>query len=383
MNILICPDKFKGSLTALEVCDATRAGLRKIRPDATFTAVPLADGGEGTCELLTAWYRGSMVTHAVHGPLFAPVAGRYGLSSDGDSAFIEMASASGLALLPPDERDPLITTTLGTGELIADALKRNVRNIVLGIGGSATNDAGIGMATALGYVFYDAAGTALKPVGENLIHIHHIQTDSVNPRLKHARVTTLCDVTNPLYGHQGAAYVYGGQKGADASAIAQLDAGLRNFSRVVQKQLGQNVDFPGAGAAGGLGAGCKVFLNATIEKGIDFIIEHTRLTAKIAEADLVITGEGKIDNQTFSGKVVSAVTRLAREAGKPVIAVCGRSDLSEAETNSLGLDLVIPLVDAQTSTDAAMHQAAALLSDKVSKATATIPWLSAMFLGRQ
>lgn len=373
MHILICPDKFKGSLSAPDVCEAVGAGVLRALPDASISCVPLADGGEGTCDLLTAWHHGSTVKVTVAGPLFSPVEAHYGMSQDKTTAFIEMASASGLALLHADERNPLLTTTLGTGELIADAMRRNVSHIVLGIGGSATNDAGIGMATALGYQFFDADAKVLEPTGKNLIRIHRIETAIVHPRLKEVQFVTLCDVTNPLFGPQGAAHVYGPQKGADKDAIALLDLGLQNFSTVVHRHLGESVDFPGAGAAGGLGAGCKVFLQSTIEKGIRYIIDHTELNRRIAEADLVITGEGKIDSQTFSGKVVSEVARLAAEAGKPIMTVCGKCEVEAEEIQSHQLGRVISLVDDTTTAETAMRDATRLLSDKVFDAIVKIP----------
>jgi glycerate kinase len=365
VNILICPDKFKGSLTAKEVCGAVTEGLLKINQGVVIQSVPLADGGEGTCDLLTEWYEGSKIELEVHGPLQNRVTAAYGLSKDGKTAFIEMAGASGLTLLSADDRNPLMTTTIGTGELIADALRRQVRKIILGIGGSATNDAGIGMAQALGYKFLDAGGEVLNPTGENLIHIKRIDTGSVDPLLRTVSVVALCDVANPLYGPEGAAYVYGPQKGASKRAVELLDAGLRNFRRVVHKYLKTSVDFPGAGAAGGLGAGAKVFLNASIEKGINYIIQSTLLTEKIREADLIITGEGKIDRQTFSGKVVSEVMSLAGKMGKPVLAICGKCDLPQKELEGYGLKKVIALVDRHTTSESAIEHAALHISRKV------------------
>jgi glycerate 2-kinase len=365
LNILICPDKFKGSLNAQGVCTAISAGLLSIDPNVTIQSVPLADGGEGTCDLLTEWNEGTQIEVEVHGPLFAPVTAHYGISGDGNTAFIEMAVASGLMLLEPHQRNPLVTTTLGTGEMIVDALRRNVKKIIMGLGGSATNDAGIGMASAFGYEFCDAEGEALKPTGENLIHMRQIKMTGVNPLAGNARVVALCDVTNPLYGPAGAAFVYGPQKGADDQAVKLLDAGLRNFRRIVHKYLKTSVDFPGAGAAGGLGAGARVFLQATIEKGVNYIMQNTRIVEKINKADLVITGEGRIDQQTFSGKVVSEVISLARKAGKPVIAVCGKCDISREETQAHGLLKVISLVDAQTSPESAVHDASAHITRKI------------------
>lgn len=373
MKILICPDKFKGSLTAREVCDAVGAGLARLSTRFVVESVPLADGGEGTCELLTSWHGGHQVALQVTGPLFTPVTARYGVSSDGATAFIEMAEASGLSIIPAEERNPLITTSFGTGELIADALNRGARNIVLGVGGSATNDAGIGMASALGFEFYDAGGELLKPSGENLIHIRHIGMDHRHPELARARITALCDVTNPLYGPDGAAYVYGPQKGADKVAVELLDAGLRNFRRVAHKHLGTSVDFPGAGAAGGLGAGARVFLNATIQKGVDHIIQSTGLDERICMADVVITGEGRLDSQTFSGKVVSEVLKLAEKRGKPVIAICGSCDLSEDETLAKGIARVISLVDNDTSSESAIQNAATYIARKVAEECKGLP----------
>lgn len=355
MKILICPDKFKGSLTAREVCEAIEQAIHEIHPEVQVRPVPLADGGEGTCALLTEWHDGHEIALPVHGPLFDTVTARYGISGDGQTAFIEMAEASGLMLLKPEERNPLFTTSLGTGELIADALGRGVQRVILGIGGSATNDAGIGMASALGYDFYDSAGAILRPNGESLARIHALAWQRLHPRLRKVQVTALCDVTNPLFGPEGAAYVYGPQKGADSDTIEVLDAGLRNFARVVGKALNMSVDFPGAGAAGGLGAGARVFLNASIQRGIDYLIANSRLGEKVQQADIVITGEGKIDSQTFSGKVVSEVLRLATEAGKSVYAICGVCDLTEEETRARGIERVIALVDADTTPESAIQ----------------------------
>jgi glycerate 2-kinase len=373
VKIIICPDKFKGSLTAREVCEAVGAGLARLSPRIVVESVPLADGGEGTCELLTSWHGGQQISLQVTGPLFTPVTARYGMSSDGATAFIEMAEASGLSIIPVEERNPLITTSFGTGELIADALNRGARNIVLGIGGSGTNDAGIGMASALGFEFFDAGGELLKPTGENLIHIRHFGMDHRHPELSRARITALCDVTNPLYGPDGAAYVYAPQKGANKVAVELLDAGLRNFRRVAHKHLRTSVDFPGAGAAGGLGAGARVFLNATIQKGIDHIIESTGLDEKICMADVVITGEGRLDWQTFSGKVVSEVLKLAEKRGKPVIAICGSCELTEDETLARGIARVISLVDDNTSSESAIQNAATYITRKIADECKGLP----------
>ena len=365
MKVIICPDKFKGSLNASEVCQAIQEGILRARPDADVQSVPMADGGEGTCALLTALHAGSVIETEVSGPLFTPVVARYGISEDGTTAFMEVAEASGLTLLTAAQRNPLLTTSFGTGQMIADAIRRNVKKIVLGLGGSATNDAGIGMAAALGFSFCDATGESLKPIGENLIHIHHIKTQDVDPALKHVSVVALCDVTNPLFGAEGAAFVYGPQKGGDERQLQLLDAGLRNFRRVVRKRFMTTVDFPGAGAAGGLGAGAKVFLGASMRHGIKFLIESTGLARKIEDADVVVTGEGKIDEQTFSGKVVSEVIKLASTAGKPVVAVCGKSDLSAEAIRSKGIHRLVTLVGDHTTEQSAIEQARTHISEKI------------------
>jgi glycerate kinase len=276
-----------------------------------------------------------------------------------------MAEASGLTLLKAEERNPLLTTSLGTGQMIGDALDRGARKVILGIGGSATNDAGIGMASALGYTFLDSRGETLKPIGQNLVRIQTIKAQRLHAGLSDASVIALCDVTNPLSGPEGAAYIYGPQKGADPSSVKLLDAGLKNFRNVVLEQLKTSVDFPGAGAAGGLGAGAKVFLNAYIQKGVSYLIETTALAERIRRADLIITGEGKIDQQTFSGKVISEILRLAAHETKPVVAICGVSEVAESKTRSLGIRQVIALVDDHTSAESAIRDAADLIAKKV------------------
>jgi glycerate kinase len=352
MRVLIAPDKFKGSLTAPEVCLAIELGLKRINPSITITSMPMADGGEGTYELLTTHSKGSIVTCRVSDPLFRKIDASYGISGDGSTAFIEMASASGLQLLKPEDRNPLNTTTYGTGELVADAIKRGVKKIVLAIGGSATNDAGIGMAAALGMNFFDKHGKTLEPIGENLIHLHSIVDDNFLPNQKSIEVIVLCDVDNELFGAQGAAYVYGPQKGADDHAIQLLDSGLRNFARVVEGQMNFNPDFPGAGAAGGLGAGAKVFLKATFTRGVEYMLDVMKL-------------EDEMDAQTLSGKVVMGVTQLVNKHLKPVVALAGMNELSGKEIQRLGLQKVITLVNENTTPIAAMANASELISNRV------------------
>lgn len=365
MKIIVCPDKFKGSLNASEVCSAIKEGLLRADANAHVECYPMADGGEGTCALLTELHQGRVINAEVMGPLFSPVAAQYGISGDGETAFIEIAEASGLTLLTPEQRNPLLTTTFGTGELIADAIRRKVKTIVLGLGGSATNDAGIGMAAALGYSFRDASGDPLQPVGENLIHVHHVKLQNVNPGLKDISVVALCDVTNPLSGPEGAAFVYGPQKGGTEKQLQLLDAGLKNFRRIARKQFNTSVDFPGAGAAGGLGAGAKVFLGARVKRGVKYLLENSDLAAKIRDADVVITGEGKIDEQTFSGKVISEVVNLAAAEGKPVVAVCGKSDIAPETIRSKGIQTLVALVDEVTTEQSAVENARTHITEKI------------------
>ena len=365
LKILIAPDKFKGSLTAKEVCEAVEEGLLQRKKEYKITSVPLADGGEGTCEILTHFFEGTMRTVEVSGPLFTPIKAEYGISKDGRTAFIEMAKASGLQLLEPKKRNPLYTTTLGTGELIKDALHEGVTKIILGVGGSATNDAGIGMASALGFEFFDAKGNPLKPVGENLNFIESIGKDKINPRLGEVEFITLCDVDNPLHGVNGAAFVYGPQKGADPQAVTVLDSGLHHFEKIVQAFFSISANFPGSGAAGGLGAGSKIFLGASLTKGITYIISATDLVKKIEDSDLIITGEGKLDHQSLFGKVVIEVSSLARRFNKPLLAICGKCELSADALQNAGIGQVISLTSDAVSAEESMARAYALIRDGI------------------
>ncbi len=363
MKVLIAPDKFKGSLTAKEVCAAIEQGLLKTDSTLSIKSIPLADGGEGTCEILTENSNGSIISVEVSDPLFRKIIASYGISGDGTTAFIEMARASGLQLLKKEEQNPLKTSTYGTGELIADAINRNVNKIVLAIGGSATNDAGMGMAAALGIKFTNKKGEVLNPIGENLIHVREIDFEQSILAKHPIQIIVLCDVTNELYGTNGAAYVYASQKGATENEIKLLDDGLRNFASVVD----QDINFPGAGAAGGLGAGAKIFLNASFNSGVEYLLKTLNLEEEIKQADLIITGEGKMDQQTLSGKVVMGVAQLATQYQKPIIALVGKNDLSVEEITSIGLNKVISLVDNNTNVTKAIKNAASLLSDRAAQ----------------
>lgn len=367
MNILIAPDKFKGSLTAKEVCDAIASGLKQTNPNLNIVSIPMADGGEGTCELLTQYFDGNVISAHITGPDFIKITAEYGISKDGSTAFIEMAKASGLQLLRPENRNPLFTTTLGTGELIKNALDRGVLKILMGIGGSATNDAGIGMAHALGFEFLDSDNKSLKPFGENLVQLHSIRTNHIHPRIKEVEFTALCDVDNPLFGSNGAAYIYAPQKGANEKAVKLLDDGLRNFETVIQKTFKISANFPGAGAGGGLPGGAKAFLNISILRGMDYIMKATDLEVKIQQADLIITGEGKIDQQTLAGKVVMEIGKLGLKHNKRVVAIAGKCELRNLELQKIGIKEVISLMDDEVSENEAITNAHRLIQEKVKK----------------
>jgi glycerate kinase len=337
MRVILAPDKFRGSLTALQVTKAMEEGVRQVWPDAELVALPLADGGEGTAQVLTEATSGTWHTVVVSDPLGRPVEAGFGLSGDGHTAFIEMAAASGLALLTHNERRTLQTSTVGTGELIRYAINLGVSHIVLAIGGSATTDAGIGMASALGWKFLDGRGKSLRAIGQSLPRLSRIIAPAVS-NLSSITFSVACDVTNPLYGTSGAAYVYGPQKGATARELQWADMGLRRFADVVQEQYTVDVaNRAGAGAAGGLGAGALFFLNATLRPGVDVVLDAVDFDRHVRQANLVLTGEGKLDRQTLQGKVLKGVADRGRLAHVPVVALCGTLDLGPADIDALGL----------------------------------------------
>ncbi|UZO79586.1 glycerate kinase [Aquimarina sp. ERC-38] len=341
MKFIIAPDKYKGSLTGLEFCDAVEKGLKKIFKDADIIRIPLADGGDGTIEVVKYHLDTKTIKLTVNDPLFRPVEASYLYSESTDTAFIEMAEASGLKLLTESEKNCMYTSTLGTGELIAIALAQGAKKIILGIGGSATNDGGMGMAHALGFRFLDKNNKILPPTGNSLIHLKRIDTTQVNPKLKNVSTKVLCDVTNPLYGKNGAAYIYAKQKGASAAQIELLDQGLKNYAKVVSEDFKVNLQrITGAGAAGGMGAGTYVFLNGQLTRGIDLIKETTNFDQAIDKADWIITGEGKLDDQTITGKTIAGVLTSAKKKNISVAALCGIVDLSEEKRKQLGLSYV-------------------------------------------
>jgi glycerate kinase len=362
MRILIAPDSFKNALSALEVARSLRAGLQKAFQDAEFEILPMADGGEGTVEALIDATRGQIIKTPVHDPLMRPIESTFGITGDGVTAVIEMASASGIQLITSEERNPWITTTFGTGELIHAALDKGCRDIILGIGGSATNDCGMGMATALGVKFLDQDGNLVVQGGGMLAEITRIDMSGLDDRIRETKIMVACDVTNPLTGPDGASHVYGPQKGADTEMVKQLDSNLDKFSGVITEQLGKKVgNIPGAGAAGGLGAGLIAFLDGELVEGVPVIAAKTGLDEAAAKADIVITGEGGIDFQTQFGKTPYGVAQVAKKHGKPVIAFAGTIGKGVDELYSKGIDAVVSILDSPMSLEEAIRETPILL----------------------
>ncbi|MBT8310129.1 MAG: glycerate kinase [Flavobacteriaceae bacterium] len=338
MKIILAPDKFKGSLTGLEFCDDVEGVLRSQLPHAEILRVPLADGGDGTIEVVNHYLKGKTIRTQVSNPFFQPIDASYLYSESTKTAFIEMAEASGHKILSNDELDVKNATTLGTGELIVDAMKRGAETIILGVGGSATNDCGIGMATALGYRFLDKNNNEVKPIGLHLSMINTIDDSNLHPKMEHVSFKVACDVSNPLYGKNGAAQVYAKQKGASPEEIVMLDKGLRDFSKVLDAHFkidSQNTK--GAGAAGGMGIGAYTFLNTELTPGIDLVKDIADFDNKIKGADWIITGEGSLDEQTLSGKAVIGVLNTARNNKIPVATFCGQVLLDDDTLVGLGI----------------------------------------------
>ena len=355
MKILIAPDKFKGSLTAQEACLAIERGIKKY--DATIKTIlhPLADGGEGTLDILSNLLDLETIEVEVSNPLFNSIFSFY--KKNNNTAFVEMSLASGLELLKQDERNCINTTTFGTGELILDAIQKGVKKIYLFVGGSATNDVGIGMAAALGYRFFDENNNPISPIGKNLIHIHSIDSSQLKFNPSAIDVTVVCDVENVLFGKKGAAYVYAAQKGANEKEIELLDQGLRHFSKKTKEHFQKDISqIKGAGATGGLGAGAMVFLNAKVQSGIQIILQLTHFEEKLKDVDLVITGEGKLDHQTLEGKVIKGVVDLAKEKSIPVNVICGACEISSKEIKRLGIQKVVSILDGDVTLGQAISE---------------------------
>lgn len=363
MKIVIAPDSFKESMSALEAAEAIEKGFEKSFPEAEFLKIPMADGGEGTVNSLIDATKGKKIKKKVTGPLGTPVEAFYGLTGDGKTAVIEMAAASGLHLVPKKNRNPLDTTTKGTGQLIKAALDDGVEHIIIGVGGSATNDGGAGMAQALGVKLLDKNGEQIGYGGGNLGQLSTIDLADLDPRIAVTAIDIACDVDNPLTGDRGAAAVFGPQKGATPDMVKLLDRNLGHYSEIIKKELRKDVsDISGAGAAGGLGAGLLAFLNGKLRRGVDVVIEAARLEKAMEGASLVITGEGKIDQQTSYGKTPMGVAKLARKLGIPVIGIAGavvedRHEEKYGETKAELFDAVFSIAPGPVTLDEAMTNA--------------------------
>ncbi|WP_258175606.1 glycerate kinase family protein [Bifidobacterium callitrichos] len=334
-------------------------GIKNADPDAEIRCLPMADGGEGTARALVDATHGVMLEATVHDPLGRPITGHYGMLGDGATAVVETAEASGLALLAPAERDPLIASSYGTGELIRAAAHAGARRIIVGLGGSATNDAGAGLLQALGVRLLDGHGGELVPGGAALADLARIDVNHIDEAVRSVRIIAACDVTNPLTGHDGASAVFGPQKGASPDDVERLDHALGHFARVIADQLHAEVaDVPGAGAAGGIGAALKGFLDAEFRHGIDIVIETSGLNEAATWADVVFTGEGSIDFQTKFGKTPAGVARTAKNHGKPVIAVAGHIGEGIDELHEVGIDAVFGIAPGAASLDSLLKDAA-------------------------
>lgn len=345
-KIVIAPDSFKESLSAMDVAKAIEAGFREIYSQAHYVCVPMADGGEGTVEAMVAATGGQIITTPVTAPLGNKVDGFFGLLGDGETAVVEMAAASGLHLVPAAQRDPRITTSYGTGELILAALERGVTAVIIGIGGSATNDGGAGMMQALGARFLDDEGHELAPGGAALARLARLDLSALDPRLAQVSVTVACDVDNPLCGEKGASAVFGPQKGATPEMVSELDTALRRFGEQLEAATGKTIiSAPGAGAAGGMGAALLGMLNAELRPGIEIVIESLGLAQAVRDADLVITGEGRLDSQSIHGKTPIGVARVAKQFQRPVVAIAGSLTPDYQIVHEHGIDAAFSVID--------------------------------------
>lgn len=354
-KIILAFDSFKGSVSSSGIAAAAVKAIRDELPDCQVVIFPVADGGEGTTEALCSALHAQKISCRAHDPLMNPIDVSYGIVDNGSTAILEMASASGLPLVGPSRRNPMKTTTYGVGEMVADALKRGCRNFIVGIGGSATNDAGIGMLNALGVSFFDDMGNELEPIGENLIKIHRIDTSRLNSHLKDCTFTIACDVSNPFYGKEGAAYVYAPQKGATEEQVEALDKGLQHYAQVLKECTLMDVSqLPGAGAAGGMGGGLLPFLHANLQSGIEVILKTLRFEELVRQADLILTGEGKLDSQTGMGKALDGILRVGSRCQVPVIALGGAVESADA-LNDMGFTAVLPIQACPVTLEQAMQ----------------------------
>jgi glycerate 2-kinase len=345
VKIVIAPDSFKESLSALEVAESIEKGFKRVIPDAEYINVPMADGGEGTVKSLVDATGGKIISKTVTGPLGEPVDAFFGILGNKTTAVIEMAAASGLHLVPVEKRNPLVTTTRGTGELIAAALDYGVKHIIIGIGGSSTNDGGAGMAKALGALLLDENGIEIGEGGGSLFDLASINLSEFDPRIANIKIEVACDVDNPLTGEKGASAIFGPQKGATAEMVALLDKNLGHYAAIIERDLGKKInEVPGAGAAGGLGGGLLAYLPSELKRGIEIVIEATGLSKIVEDADLVITGEGKIDGQTIFGKTPVGVAKTAKKYGITVVGIAGNLSSDSHVVHEYGIDAIFSIV---------------------------------------
>ncbi|WP_329354571.1 glycerate kinase [Vibrio natriegens] len=358
MKVVIAPDSFKESLTAKQVSEAIKAGLARVWHNAEFVTVPVADGGEGTVQSLIDATQGEQVFTTVFDPLNKEVQAFYGILGDGETAVIEMAEASGLHLVPAEDRDPKLTSSFGTGQLIKHALDRGMQRLIIGLGGSATNDGGVGMLTALGVKFLDESGNAIATNGGGLINLASIDTSGLDVRLAQCEILVACDVDNPLCGEKGASATFGPQKGATTTDISVLDNALRKFGELTEQVTGKHVlTREGAGAAGGMGAALLGYTPARLQPGIEIVLETVKLADHVADADIVFTGEGRIDHQTAHGKTPMGVAKVAKQFNLPVIALAGCVGDNYQAVYQCGIDAVFPCVPRAMSLADAMTEA--------------------------
>ncbi|EGR3626599.1 glycerate kinase [Vibrio cholerae] len=364
MKVVIAPDSFKESLTAKQVCDSIQAGLARVWHDAKFVAIPVADGGEGTVQSLVDATQGRLVEVKVMGPQGKRVEAFYGMLGDNQTAVIEMAAASGLHHVPLVQRDPKLTTSFGTGELIRHALDQGVTKLIIGLGGSATNDGGVGMLAALGARFTNADGDPIQLTGGGLRELTHIDLQDFDPRLQNCDILVACDVNNPLCGDKGASAVFGPQKGATPEDVQLLDGTLRQFGLLTEKVTGKMVlESAGAGAAGGMGAALLAYAQARLRPGIEIVLETVQLAHQVSDADLVITGEGRIDSQTVHGKTPMGVAKVAKRFDVPVLALCGCTGDNYQAVYQCGIDAVFAAVPRAMSLDDALKESDFNLAD--------------------
>ncbi|MEG2779442.1 MAG: glycerate kinase [Bacteroidales bacterium] len=359
-KIILAFDSFKGSVNSIDIADSVKGAILLEYPHCNVVTFPIADGGEGTIEAICSKLDVVRVNCMAHDPLMNSINVEYAITKDGYTAILEMATASGLPLVPIERRNPMNTTTYGTGEIIFDALQRGCRKFIMGIGGSATNDAGIGLLNALGIRFLDKNKKELLPIGGNLINIDCIDCSNVVLGLNNAMFIIVCDVNNPFTGKEGAAYVYAPQKGASPIEVEKLNNGMEHYAKILKNIKGTDiVDIPGAGAAGGMGGGLLPFLNATLKPGIETILDMLKFDEAIKDANLVLTGEGKLDAQTNMGKALGGIVKKAKIADVPVIAICGCVE-DIAELNEMGFTAVLPIQPAPVSLEKAMQKQFAL-----------------------